>query len=293
MKNPLVPGKELSTTLLLLAITVIWGLTFAVIKDVLRFVAPIYFIFWRFLIATLVVYLIFARKIHADRGRSLVPGMIVGLSVFLGFLTQTLGLTQTTANKSAFITSMYVIMVPFLSFLLERKPVSRGALYGSVLACLGLYFLARPDFSGVNVGDGLTLICALAFGFQIVLTNIYSKAYDGSVLLFYELLLTAVLCLPASLFWGGWHITLNRQVLLSILYVAVLATAFNIYIQNTFQKFVTSVKAAIIYTTEPIFAAVFAFLLIGELPTWSLLIGGGLIIAGLFVSGVGSKPSGC
>ncbi len=287
------PGKELSSTLLLVAITVIWGLTFAVIKDVLRFVSPIYFIFWRFLIATVVVYAVFARKIHADRGRSLVPGMIVGLSVFVGFVTQTVGLKETTANKSAFITSMYVIMVPFLSHLLERKPVARRALGGSVLACLGLYILARPDFAGVNVGDVLTLICALAFGFQIVLTNIYSKTYEGSALLFYELLLTAVLCFPASLVWGGWNINLNRQVVVSIIYVAVLATAFNIYIQNTFQKFVTSVKAAIIYTTEPIFAAVFAFLLIRELPTWSLLIGGGLIIAGLFVSAVGRRASPC
>lgn len=289
MRSNQAQNQESLSSFMLLAITIIWGMTFAIIKDVLKFVSPVYFIFWRFAIATLVVYIVFAKKINHDRGRALVPGMIVGLCIFLGFLTQTLGLGLTTANKSAFITATYVIMVPFLSFFFERKKITRWASYGSVLGFLGLYFLARPGFGEINTGDVLTLLCALAFGFQIVLTNIYTRRHDGTVLLFYELLMTCGLSLVASRIWGGWRLSVNRQVVVSILYVATLATAFNIYVQNRFQKHVTSVKAAIIYTTEPIFAAVFAFFLIGEVPTVALVVGGSIIIAGLAVSEIGRR----
>ncbi len=279
-----IKSRDNASTILLVLITLIWGATFAVIKDVLIFIGPVHLIFYRFCIATLVVFLIFVDKIIADRGRALLPGLVIGLIIFIGFLTQTYGLKFTSANKSAFITSMYVIIVPFISLFLEKKRITHWDIIGTIMALAGLYLLTRPEDSHINLGDILTLSCSLAFGFQIVLTNIWTRTYNGEVVLFYELFTTALLSSIILFSEDQAPLVINRRIILSVLYIAILATAFNIYIQNRFQKNVTSVKAAIIYTIEPVFAAIFAYILIGEIFTRTAFFGAALIIIGLVIS---------
>jgi drug/metabolite transporter (DMT)-like permease len=278
---------ERRSALWLLAITGFWGLTFPVTKDALRFIPAVYFIFIRFTLASLFVYIIFHKRIRQDRFRSFLPGLIVAITIFLGFITQTVGLNYTSANKSAFITSMYVVFVPFISFFLEKRRLSFWPAIGILLAVAGLYFLARPTAAGFNLGDILTLTCAFAFAFQIVLTNIYTRRHDGSLLLFYEFAAAAVLCIPFLWVKTDTAVVINRQLIFAITYISLVATVFNIFIQNKFQKNVLTTKAALIYATEPIFASVFAYLFLGEFFTRSGLLGAGLIIAGLFVSELG------
>jgi len=278
---------ERRSALWLLAITGFWGLTFPVTKDALRFIPAVHFIFIRFTLASLVIYVIFRKRIRQDRFRSFLPGLIIAITIFLGFITQTIGLNYTPANKSAFITSMYVVFVPFISFFLEKRRLSFWPAIGILLAVAGLYFLAKPTAAGVNLGDILTLSCAFAFAFQIVLTNIYTRRHDGSLLLFYEFAATAVLCVPFLWVKTDTAVVINRQLIFAIIYISLIATVFNIFIQNKFQKHVLTMKAALIYATEPIFASVFAFLFLGEIFTRSGLLGAGLIIAGLFVSELG------
>ncbi len=267
----------------LLTITGFWGLTFPVTKDALRFISPALFIFLRFVLAALVVYPIFRMRIHRDRLASALPACAIALTIFAGFITQTVGLNYTSANKSAFITSMYVVFVPFISFFLEGKKLKVWPAAGILLAIAGLYLLAKPQAASINVGDALTLICAIAFAFQIVMTNIYTRSHDPAALLFYEFCATAILCAPLLLIrtappvWDG-------HLVFGVLYIALVATVFNIYIQNTYQKNVLTTRAALIYATEPVFASVFAYLLLGETFTRTGFFGAGLIIAGLVVS---------
>jgi len=270
----------------LLFITGFWGLTFPVTKVALRFIPAAHFIFIRFVLASLVIYALFHKRINQDRFRSFLPGFILAITIFIGFMTQTIGLNYTTANKSAFITSMYVVFVPFISFFFEKRRLTFWPGIGILLALAGLYFLVKPDASGINLGDILTLTCAFAFAFQIVLTNIYTRRYDGSLLLFYEFITTAALCVPFLFFRTGTPVAINRQLILAVLYISLIATVFNIYIQNKYQKNVATAKAALIYSMEPIFASVFAFLFLGEFFTRSGLVGAGLIIAGLIISEV-------
>jgi len=285
---PFEPNRKLAnaSALWLLAITGFWGLTFPVTKVALQFIPAVHFIFFRFALATLVIYVLFHKRIHRDRFRSFGPGFIIALTIFLGFITQTVGLKYTTANKSAFITSMYVVFVPFISFYLEKRRLTFWPAIGILLAVAGLYFLAKPDATGVNLGDILTLVCAFVFAFQIVLTNVYTRRHDGSLLLFYEFITTAVLCVPLLLIKTESPIVFNRQSILAVLYISLVATVFNIFIQNKFQKNVATAKAALIYATEPIFASVFVFILLGEFFSRGGLVGAGLIIAGLIISEV-------
>lgn len=267
----------------LLAITGFWGLTFPVTKTALHFVSPFIFIFLRFVLASVVVYPIFRRRINRTRLAPLLPGFLIALTIFVGFMTQTVGLTSTSANKSAFITSLYVVFVPFISYFLEGKRISRWPAVGILLAVAGLYLLADPGSAGINSGDILTIICAVAFAFQIVLTNIYTRRHDPAALLFYEFAATALLCTP-FLFISSKPVIFNVPLLFSLLYIAVVATVFNIYIQNRYQKNVLASRAALIYATEPVFASAFAFFLLGETFTASGIAGAGLIVAGLIIS---------
>lgn len=276
-------GLEKRSALWLLVITGFWGSTFPVTKNALHYISPALFIFLRFALAALVVYLIFRKRIRQARRAALVPAGLIALTIFTGFIAQTVGLQYTSANKSAFITSMYVVFVPFISYILEKRKLTAGPAAGVILAVAGLYLLARPRAGVVNLGDILTLACAVAFAFQIVLTNIYTRRCDPAALLFYEFLATAGLCLPLLLLPApppAW----NGSLLLALLYIALVATVFNIYIQNTYQKNVPTTRAALIYATEPVFASVFAFLFLGETFTRTGMIGAALIIAGLVVS---------
>jgi drug/metabolite transporter (DMT)-like permease len=275
------------SALWLFIITVFWSLTFPVTKGALRFIPAVHFIFFRFALATLVVYFLFRKRIHRDRFRTFLPGFVIAITIFLGFIAQTVGLNYTTANKSAFITSMYVVFVPFISFFLEKRKLTFWPGIGILLAVAGLYFLAKPEAKGVNIGDVLTLTCALVFAFQIVLTNIYTRRYDGSLLLFYEFAATTVLCLPLLLLRSNQPVIWNRPLIFCILYIALVATVFNIFIQNKYQKNVLTTKAALIYAMEPIFASVFAFLFLREIFTAAGFVGAGLIIAGLIISELG------
>jgi drug/metabolite transporter (DMT)-like permease len=281
-------GKlERRSALWLLAITAFWGLTFPVTKDALRFIPAVHFIFLRFALASFVIFAFFHKRILRDRFRSFVPGFVIAVAIFLGFIAQTVGLNYTSANKSAFITSMYVVFVPFISFFLEKRRLSFWPGIGIMLAVAGLYFLAKPTAAGLNFGDILTLTCAFAFAFQIVLTNIYTRRHDGSLLLFYEFISTTALCIPFLWIKTDTPVVLNRQLIFAVLYISLVATVFNIFIQNKYQKNILTTKAALIYATEPIFASVFAFLFLGEFFTRGGLLGAGLIILGLVVSELG------
>jgi len=285
---PEVQNKQLErkSAIWLLAITGFWGLTFPVTKNALRFISPTFFIFIRFALASLVAYPLFRARIHRDRLASFLPACAIALTVFTGFMTQTIGLNYTSANKSAFITSMYVVFVPFISYFLEGKKLTLWPAVGILLAIAGLYLLAKPKAAGINLGDILTLACAIAFAFQIVLTNIYTRRRDPAALLFYEFVVTTALCVPLMFFRTGppaW----NGHLLFAILYIALIATVFNIYIQNTYQKNVLTTRAALIYATEPVFASVFAYLFLGETFTRTGFFGAGLIIAGLVISELG------
>lgn len=267
----------------LLAITGFWGLTFPVTKTALHFISPYLFIFLRFMLASVVVYAIFWIRINRARWAPLLAGCVIAVTIFVGFMTQTVGLTYTSANKSAFITSLYVVFVPFISYFLEGKRISRWPAAGIILAVGGLYLLTDPGSAGINLGDILTAISAVAFAFQIVLTNIYTRRHDPAVLLFYEFAATTLLCVP-FIFIGTKPVVFKMSLLSSLLYIAIVATVFNIYIQNRYQKNVLATRAALIYATEPVFASIFSFSLLGETFTASGLIGAGLILAGLVIS---------
>ncbi|MCL5266528.1 MAG: DMT family transporter [Bacteroidetes bacterium] len=270
--------------LILLSITLVWGGTFAVVKFALSDASPLTFVAIRFGIASLIFPLIYRKNyLKMDRG-TLVSGLFLGLLLMIGFAFQTIGLKYTTASKSAFITGLLVAFTPIAQAVIERKMPTKGNLIGVGLVAVGLFFLTSPGGQGLNIGDVLTLVCAISYAIYIVYLDVYSKKYDVSKLTFLQLSETAVLSIVAAPFVETMHVHFTVGFVWALLYTSILATVFATYLQTKYQRETTPVRAAIIFSMEPVLANVIAFFAFGEFVGVIGAFGGVLIVAGLLTS---------
>ncbi len=268
----------------LLATTVIWGGTFAVVKLAMEDVSPVLMIAIRFVSASVLLLLIAYRQIFPIPLSSLQKGSLLGFFLFLGFLTQNIGLTVTTASKSAFITGMMVIFVPMLQFVIERKAPKVGNLAGVALVTTGLWFLTSPDGAAFNSGDALTLVCALVFAIYIVYLDVVSREMPTSRLLFLQLGSMAVYSTLAVLLFESPRLVVSPRSIISLGYLTLLATLLTTFVQTRYQKETTPTRAVVIFSIEPVIASGVASILLGETLGATGLFGGGLIIGGVLLS---------
>ncbi|HEY9166745.1 MAG TPA: DMT family transporter [Candidatus Kryptonia bacterium] len=270
--------------LVLLSITLVWGGTFAVVKFALTDSSPLTFLALRFGIASLIFPLIYRKNYFKMDKATLLGGLFLGILLMVGFALQTVGLKYTTASKSAFITGLLVAFTPIAQGVIERKSPTRGNLIGVGLVAVGLYLLTSPNGQRFNIGDILTLFCAITYAIYIVYLDIYGKKHDPSKLTFLQLSVTALLALAAAPFVETMHIHVTAGFVWAILYTSILATVFSTYLQTKYQRETTPTKAAVIFSMEPVMANVIAFFAFGEFVGPIGAIGGGLIIAGLLAS---------
>lgn len=263
---------------LLLLVTLIWGTTFVVIKESLESVPPALFLALRFTAAALA--LAWIRPVKGILGW----GLLLGVVMFVSYGSQTLGLVYTTASKGAFITALSVVLVPMLTGLLNRQWLPARVWIAAGLALLGLGLMTLTDVSGVNIGDLIIVGTAFAYACHILLI-------DRGLKRFPPLQLAAAQVWPVAVFAWIWAIPeahlvtqLPASVWWSILYLAVIATALVLILQNTAQQVVPPHTAALLFVLEPVFAALFGWLLLGEQLGLSGWIGGALVIAGMLVS---------
>ena len=271
--------------LMLLSATLAWGSTFALGKIVLEEVSPLQMVLIRFTAASVILLTLAWRRIFPMRARVAVKGSILGLFLFVGFITQTVGLTMTTASKSAFITGMMVIFVPLLQFMMERRPPKIGNVLGVLVVACGLWLLTSPSGSASIGGDALSLACAVVSGIYIVYLDIVSREVGTFPLMFLQTISNAGLALLCLLVTagplvpvvsaGGWGV---------LAYLTVVATVLTLFIQTRFQKDTTPVRAVVIFSIEPVIAAVIAYFMLGEELGSLGILGGALIIAGVLLS---------
>jgi drug/metabolite transporter (DMT)-like permease len=273
---------RLKADIALVSLTVLWGLSFTVVKTALQYSGTFTFLFLRFILATGIVAL-FLRKSDRSLLKEIArPGLILGSAMFLGFALQTLGLNLTTASRSGFLTGTFVVFTPFIAIPLIQSPVKARHLIAVAIVMIGIFLLTRPDLSDINLGDELTVLCAIVWALHTVLIGKYSSKERSKILAFYQLTLLSVMCLPLSFMLEGMRGIADVRVWGLAGIVAVTATALAFYLQARFQPKTSPQSAAVIYSLEPVFAALFANLLSGESPP--NLIGAGLIIIGMVVA---------
>ena len=270
--------------LYLLSITVVWGSTFVLTKFVLENTSPFVYISIRFTIASLFIAGVFFRRLRVISKDAITKGAILGVLLFAGFALQTVGLKYTTASKSAFVTGLMVVFTPLFQLIIEQKSPKTGNIIGVILVAIGLFFLTSPKGSEFNIGDELTLMCAVLFSFYTVYLSIFGKEHDPAHLTFIQFVLTALLSALAIPFLETAYMNINRNFFICIAYLAVMPTVVALYVMAKYQKYTTPTRSAVIYSMEPPFAALFAFVFINEQIGLIGIVGGVLILLGLIVS---------
>ena len=270
-------------TFLLILVTIVWGSTFVIIKDTVRSVDPFFIVFARLGIASLAMTFFLAvkdRRLLADP-RAWRQGSLLGCLLAVIYGSQTIGLEFTSSGHSAFITSAAVAVVPVLLFLGFGERVSRpqGA---SILAVLAGLFLLTYDFTTkVNPGDAITLVTAAAYATHVVLAGRFVRTTAALPLIQAQFTVAALVSLVAWLGGGGQAWTPGRNGALALVYLGLAGTLFCYFVSVWAQKFVSSVKVALVFALEPLFAAAFGFLFLRERLSLREGFGGVLMLAGI------------
>ncbi len=278
-----VPVKSIYADLSLLITTIVWGTGFPGMVYALNSGMNISFILLiRFTVASIILVLLFSKRIRKMRKQDLMHGLIAGTFLFLAFFIQTVGLQYTSPSNNAFITATYVIMVPFMSWLLFKNMPQRKYFILPFVTFLGVVILTYRPGTGFNftIGDTFTLVCAAFFALHVAYLDTASKVTDTGILTFVQLATAAVLSFLYFLVFdrGSAGVEVNwSQGLLWAIYLGVFATFVAYFLQTFAQKHTTSTKTAIILSCESLFGSLFSVLL-GLEPFTVFLVAGGTVI---------------
>ncbi len=275
--------------LFLLFTAIFWGLSFPLIKIGLIYISPFAFVFYRFLITTIIFILIFRKRLSRIKFKELKYGFILGIYLYIGFITQTIGLKYTSAANSAFITGTNIVLIPFVQILLIKTKPKIENVIGIIIVVIGLFFLTEIKNANFNFGDFITLFCAVSFAIYIVLLDKYYKETGYFELIYGQFISMVFLCLLGMFFiehliFDEYHFELNFDSAFSLIFTSLLATLLGLYIAIKYQKFTTPVRAGLIYNMEQIFAVIFAYFIINELMSFNQLIGAIIMFSGLLIS---------
>lgn len=278
--------KEFKADILLLSVALAWGVTFLMVQDAIKTVPVYSFLFYRFLIATLLMFAISYNRFKDLNKEAVIYGSILGLALFAGFASQTFGLTYAKSSIVAFITGFNVIFVPFLSYVFFKDKVRLNVFIGSLIALLGLYLLTMSGKLSFGFGEFLVLICAMMFAIHIILTGKFSKKADVFLIVCFQFLSVTILSMFFSLFTEDvtFNIPLEYPFVKAIIVTSIFATVYAFLIQTYMQQYTTASKTAIIFTMEPLSAAFYGYFVGNETLSYIQILGAICIILAMLIS---------
>lgn len=271
--------------LVLILITVIWGTTFVIVKYGLNFSSPILFVGMRFAAAALAVSLISLPYLKGITKYEVFAGFCIGSSIAIGYSTQTIGLQTISSSESAFLTALYVPLVPFFMWLFFKKTPKVMIWIGAMLSFIGLVLLTGNGFGQIQLSFGqiITILGASAIAFEIILIGYFSDKVNTRRITVIQLIFASLICFICAPIFGETSLPDFNAHLLLILVGLGIASAGIQLAMNWAQQSVDPSQAAIIYAGEPVWASIIGRLAGDRLPLMSL-IGGILVVLGIIVS---------
>lgn len=289
------PPPSWHADLVLAFVALIWGATFVIVKRALSDISTVYFLAIRFSLASVCMLLMFARPLRQTNPRSLRRGLrggiFAGLFLWLGYILQTFGLKYTSAGNSGFLTGFYIVLVPLIGACVYRRWPQTRELLGVFVATAGIAILTFPSLDShfrLNTGDLLTIGCAVAFAFHLLVLGYYSQRERFEAVALGQIVCAAVLS-TACLALEPPHARWTKDVIVAIVVTSVFATAIAFALQTWGQQYTTPTHTALIFALEPAFAFATAVLVGGEPLTRASVLGGVLILSGILA--VELKPA--
>ncbi|MCX7615572.1 MAG: DMT family transporter [Clostridiales bacterium] len=284
---------RLKANSILILMTIIWGASFIFMKNTLQFVSPLVFSTLRLAVAALSLAIIFYKKLPLLLNKKiLLYCFVLGVLNVCVVFFQITGLRFTSASNSAFITSFSVLLVPFFSAMILKKRPKKNSVIGVLIAFLGLFYITGGIDTALNIGDFYTFLCATAIALHMVLIALFIKKEDGFLLSVGQTIAAEVILIFICVIMSEpvlTTVTINRQLVLCVLYAGVICTAFNNTAQIYVQKYINPISVALILLLEPVFALLFALFFKGpngttEVLTLFKVVGSILIISGAVFS---------
>lgn len=274
---------------LIIIATIIWGSSFVIVKDVTSMISPAWILVVRFSAAAVIMGIALLKRRHLYFEKSHVGfGLLFGIAMFLAYYLQTIGITDTTPGKNAFLTGTYCIIVPFLAWLLLRRRPNRYNVVAAVLCIIGVGFISLDGDLSIRFGDAMTLACAFFYALHIILVSHFAKDRDVYVLTLWQFVGVA-LC---SWIVGAvaepmpvWS-ELPPECWASLAYLTVACTTLALLFQNIGQAHLPPASAALLLSLEAVFGVAFSVALGAEELTLRVVIGFALVFVAIVVSEV-------
>jgi drug/metabolite transporter (DMT)-like permease len=279
--------------LALILCSLLWGVTFVVVKNTLADISVFAYLAARFALGALPMAWIYRADLRKLSAPEIRAGVVLGIFMFGGYAFQTAGIARTSASKSAFITGFSVVLVPVLMAIVWRRRITVWAWAGAFASLCGLYYLTVPKqgIVDLNLGDQLVLGCAVLYAFQIIFISRYSGQYSLGGLSFLQVAVTAGLSLAAvpllsATQWEPLRIHFTSVMIFGVLVTALFTTAIAYPLLVWGQRHTSATNTALILASEPVFAAVTSFIVLRERLGSRALLGAGLILAGILIGEV-------
>ena len=275
--------------ILIIIATIIWGSSFVIVKDVTNQLPPAWILAVRFTAAALImgVALIGRRRLYFEKSH-MGYGLMFGLAMFTAYYLQTVGITDTTPGKNAFLTGTYCVIVPFLAWALLRRKPNRYNLVAAFLCIVGVGFISLDGDLTIRFGDAMTLACACFYALHIILVSRFAEGRDVYVLTLWQFVGVAVCSVIVGLIaepaptWSE----LSPECWASLAYLAVACTTLALLFQNIGQAHLPPASAALLLSLEAVFGVAFSVALGAEELTVRVVIGFALVFIAIVVSEV-------
>ncbi|MGL4606967.1 MAG: DMT family transporter [Eubacteriaceae bacterium] len=278
--------KTLYADLILIAVAFVWGSGFVASKNALNSMTPMMLMTIRFSIAALLSGVIFKKRFSLITKETIIAGCVIGFFLFSAFAAQMIGLQFMLPGKQAFLTGTNVIMVPFIYWAVKKQMPDRYNFAAAFIMLLGLGFLTFDFSTGFiyNLGDTLTIFCALLYACHIVSIGIYTKKFDPIAITIIQLSFAAICSLLYVSISGEFTLNIPLDGIMNGLYLGVFCTFLAFLFQTIAQKHTSSTHAAIILSLESVFGSLLSIILLGEQFTSFMFIGCIIILIGILTA---------
>lgn len=275
--------------LLILLATIIWGSSFVVVKDATETISPAWLLFVRFTMATIVLAIVLlGHRKEYFRRENIGYGILIGTTLFFGYYFQTIGITDTTPGKNAFLTGVYCVLVPFVAWLFMHKRPNRFNIIAAFMCLVGIGFISFDGSLTMSFGDAMSLIDSIFYALQIVLIAKFAFKVDMFALTIWQFATVAVLSLICGVLFeqAPDFATLPTQTVWAIVYLGIPCSALALLLQNIAQANIPPASASLLLSLESVFGAAFSVAFGAEELTVRLIIGFVVVFAAIMVSEV-------